>query len=69
LITYSKDYYPTSEEMSAEKALAFVPESLCILLQTLFPANSSTSLGQAITQAPLFNVLCSVKLYHFYPDF
>ena len=30
LITHSKDHYPTSEEMSAEKAAAFVPESLRI---------------------------------------
>ena len=54
LINHSKDHYPTSEEMSAEKAAAFVPESLRKLLQTLLPANSSTkvaALGQAITQA------------------
>ena len=54
LINQSKDFYPTSEEMSAENAMAFVPESLRTLLQTLFPAKSSTkvaSLGQAIIQA------------------
>ena len=66
LITHSKDHYPTSEEMNAEKAMAFVPESLRILLQTLFPVNSSTkvaSLGQAITQAARPRaILCPLQL-------
>ena len=53
-ISQCKEYYTTSEEMSAEKAMAFLPESLCTLLQILFPLSSSTkvaSLGQAIIQA------------------
>ena len=53
-IIQSKDYYPMSEEMSAEKAMEFIPESLCTLLQIFFPTNSSikvASLGQAIIQA------------------
>ena len=42
-IIQSKDYYPTSEEMS-EKAMEFIPESLCTLLQIFFPTNSSIKL-------------------------
>jgi len=75
----SKDYYPTSEEMSAAKTMAFAPESVHTLLQTLFPANSCTkvaSLGQAITQATRPRViLCplqlglGVQLHHFSSKF
>ena len=65
-INQSNDYYPTSEEMSAEKAMDFVSESLCTFLQFFFPTNSSTkvaSLGQAIMQATRPRIfLCPLQL-------
>ena len=60
--------------MSADKAMEFLPESLCTLLHILFPTNSSikvASLGQAIIQATRPRVLLSplqlglgVELHH-----
>ena len=63
----SKDSYPTAEEMNAEKAVEFLPESLCTLLRVLFPgANSGikvASLGQAVIQATRPRVLlCPLQL-------
>ena len=53
-ITQCKDFYPTSDDMSIQKAKAFIPESLATFLQVCLPENSTTkvaSLGQAIMQA------------------
>ena len=41
-IVQSKHNYPTPEEMTAEKAVEFLPESLRTLLQALFPEKISS---------------------------
>ncbi len=50
-----KAYFRTSEEMSIEKALNFIPESLHMFLQVVFPTKNASkkiaSLGQAIIPA------------------
>jgi hypothetical protein len=40
-IIQSKDNYPTPGEMSADKAIDFVPDSLCSLLRVLIPRTNS----------------------------
>ncbi len=66
-IIQCKAYYPTSEEMSIEKTLNFIPESLHMFLQVLFPTKNASkkiaSLGQAIIQATRPRVvLCPLQL-------
>ena len=47
----SKHNYPTPEEMTAEKAVEFLPESLRTLLQDLFPGKKQLQCKSCFTRA------------------
>ncbi len=66
-IIQCKAYFPTSEETSIKKALNFIPESVHMFFQVLFPTKNAikkiTLLGQAIIQATRPRVvLCPLQL-------